>query len=116
MSLPGVFCTMSTRRRHIFSNALITRSISASLGSGTLRFKLALLRRGRARDAARQRQAARQHVLLQRAVLALQPRDLVLQRRRSSGTVLQAQPASFLAQSETAPVRVSSRSMPSGTG
>ena len=31
----------------------------------------------------RQRQVARQHVLLQRAVLALQPRDLVLQRRRA---------------------------------
>ena len=37
LSLPGVFCIMSTRRRHIFSNALITRSISASLGSGTFR-------------------------------------------------------------------------------
>ena len=49
-----------------------------------LELKLALLvRRRRARDAARQRQAARQHVLLQRAVLALQPRDLVLQRLRA---------------------------------
>jgi len=37
LSLFGVFCIMSTRRRHIFSNALITRSISASLGSGTFR-------------------------------------------------------------------------------
>jgi len=33
LSLFGDFCTMSTRRRHIFSNALITRSISASLTS-----------------------------------------------------------------------------------
>ena len=36
LSPAGDFCIMSTRRRHIFSNALITRSISASLGSGTL--------------------------------------------------------------------------------
>ena len=34
---------------------------------------------------------------------------------RSSGTVLHAQPAACFAHSETAPVRVSSRSMPSGT-
>ena len=82
LSLPGVFCIMSTRRRHIFSNALIMRSISASLGSGTLSCS------SRSRccavaapaDAGRQRQVARQHVLLQRAVLALQPRDLALQR------------------------------------
>jgi hypothetical protein len=69
---------------------VIIRSISASfdLRSGSRRI---------GPHALRQRHAARDHLLLERGVLALEPRDLALERAaRSSGTAWQVQSPAHL--------------------
>jgi hypothetical protein len=118
----GVFCTMSTMRRHILlDNALITpgRFGGHQLeASGTLTGSVFYLARccgdgGGSLHAAGERQAARQMSFLSGAVLACSRAISFSSAARSSGTALQA--SRPFRQSETCRVRVSSRNMPSAT-